>query len=73
MLLGLDGGLDDKSVEGVGDEGDDQVVLGDLFLEHRCVGDVKGDGAGVLEALGESFGAVEGTAGCLTLVYVAPA
>jgi len=64
MLLGLDGGLDDESVEGVGNEGDDQVVLADLLLERIGVGDVEGDGAGVLETLGEGFGAVKGTAGC---------
>jgi hypothetical protein len=64
MLLGLDGGLDDKGVEGVGDERDDQVVLADLLLERIGVGDVEGDGAGVLETLGESFGAVKSTAGC---------
>ena len=64
MLLGLDGGLDDEGVEGVGNEGDDKVVLADLLLERIGVGDVEGDGAGVLEAFGESFGAVEGTASC---------
>lgn len=63
MLLGLDGGLDDNGVEGVGDQRDDQVVLADLVNERVRVGDVEGDGAGVLEALGESFGAVESTAG----------
>lgn len=68
MLLGLDGGLDDEGVEGVGNEGDDKVVLADLLLERIGVGDVEGDGAGVLEALGEGFGAVKGTAGCWGLV-----
>lgn len=63
MLLGLDGGLDDKSVECVRDQGDDQVILADLVLERCCVRDVEGDGAGVLQALGESFGAVKSTAG----------
>jgi hypothetical protein len=63
MLLDLDGGLDDDGVEGVGNEGDDQVVLADLVLERGRVGDVERDGAGVLEALGEGFGAGEGTAG----------
>jgi hypothetical protein len=63
MLLDLDGGLDDDGVEGVGNEGDDQVVLADLVLERRRVGDIEGDGAGVLETLGEGFGAGEGTAG----------
>ena len=63
MLLDLDGGLDDDGVEGVGNEGDDQVVLGDLLLERIRVGDVERDGASVLETLGEGFGAGEGTAG----------
>jgi hypothetical protein len=63
MLLDLDGGLDDDGVEGVGNEGDDQVVLADLVLERGRVGDVEGDWAGVLETLGEGFGAGEGAAG----------
>jgi hypothetical protein len=63
MLLDLDGGLDDLGVEGVRNEGDDQVVLADLLLERIRVGDVEGDGAGVLETLGEGFGAGEGAAG----------
>ena len=70
MLLGLDGGLDDEGVEGVGNEGDDKIILADLLLERIGVGDVEGDGAGVLEALGERFGAVKGTAGCLVLAGV---
>jgi hypothetical protein len=64
MLLGLDSGLDDEGVEGVGNERDDQVVLADLLLERIGVGDVEGDGAGVLETLSEGFGAVKGTTGC---------
>jgi hypothetical protein len=64
MLLGLDSGLDDEGVEGVGNERDDQVVLADFLLERIGVGDVEGDGAGVLETLGEGFGAVKGAAGC---------
>jgi pentose-5-phosphate-3-epimerase len=63
MLLGLDGGLDDESVEGVRNQRDDQVVLADLVFERRRVGYIERDGARVLEALGESFGAVKGTAG----------
>jgi hypothetical protein len=68
MLLGLDGGLDDEGVEGVGNERDDQVVLANLLLERIGVGDIEGDGAGVLEALGEGFGAIKGAAGCWGLV-----
>lgn len=63
MLLGLDGGLDDESVEGVGNERDDQVILANLVLERSSVRDVERDGAGVLETLGESFGAVKSAAG----------
>ena len=33
MLLLADGRLDDGSVEGVGDQADDQVVLGNLSVE----------------------------------------
>jgi hypothetical protein len=72
MLLGLDGGLDNQSVERVGNERNNQVVLADLVLKRRRIGDIERDGAGVAETLGESFGAVEGTAGYLGLVCVPP-
>jgi len=69
MLLSLDGGLDDLSVECVGNEGDDQVVLADLLHERILVVDVEGDGAAVAETLGETFGAFKSTAGYWKLVH----
>ncbi|EFE40642.1 hypothetical protein TRV_04692 [Trichophyton verrucosum HKI 0517] len=48
----------------VWDEGDDQLDLGQLGVQGSRVIDVQGDGVGVLDALAELLGALEGTAGC---------
>ena len=64
MLLGADGGLDDSSVEGVGDQADDQVVLRQGLVESSIIGNIKGDGLGVLEVPAELLGTLEGSAGC---------
>lgn len=66
MLLLTDSRLDDGSVEGVGDQGDDKIVLGDLSVEGLVVGDIEGDGGGVLDALGELLSRGKSTAGCCT-------
>ena len=50
MLLLADGRLDDGGVEGVGDQADDEVVLGDLGVEGIIVGDIERDGGGSLDA-----------------------
>lgn len=64
MLLDGDGGLDDEGVEGVWDQRNDQVVLGNLLLQGLAVVDVEGDGAGVLEVTSDEFlGTVESAAG----------
>lgn len=47
----------------VWDEGDDQLDLGQLGVQGSRVIDVQGDGVGVLDALAELLGALEGTAG----------
>ena len=64
VLLGADGGLDDGGVPRVGDQADDEVVLGHLGVEGRGVRDVDGDGRGALDAHDEVLGGLEGPAGC---------
>jgi hypothetical protein len=64
MLLLADGRLDDLGVEGVGDQGDDEVVLGDGSVEGLCVVDIEGLRPGILDAGGELLGGQEGPAGC---------
>lgn len=61
--LGADGGLDNGGVEGVRDEGDDNIGLLEGLVKSSGIVDIKGDSLGVLEAAGESLGALEGTAG----------
>lgn len=51
-------------MEGVWDQGDDEVVLGDSGVEGLCVVDIEGGGLGVLDAGGELLGGLEGPAGC---------
>lgn len=64
MLLLADSGLDDSGVERVGDQADDEVVLGDLRVEGLLVGDVERDGVGVLDAGRERLGVLQSPAGC---------
>lgn len=65
ILLVADGRLDDGGVEGVGDQADDQVVLGHLGVQRLVVGHVERDGMRVLDALGELLGRGQGAAGCV--------
>lgn len=51
-------------MEGVWDQGDDEVVLGDGGVKGLCVVDIEGGGLGVLDAGGELLGGLEGPAGC---------
>jgi hypothetical protein len=62
VLLVADGGLDDRCVEGIWDQGDDEVVLCDFGIESRLVGDVERDRVGIPDAFGELLRAFEGTA-----------
>lgn len=64
MLLGADGGLDDIGVEGVGDQGDGEIDLLQGLVKSSIIGDIKGDGLGVLEALAELLSTLEGSASC---------
>lgn len=64
VLLVADGALDDIGVEGVGDEGDDEIDLGHCGIESLGVGDVEGDRVCIGDALTELLGGLEGTAGC---------
>lgn len=63
ILLISDGGLDDGGVVCVGDQANDQVVLGNGSIESLFVVDVEGDGSGKLDALGELLGTFESSAG----------
>lgn len=63
MLLVSDGRLNDGGVVGVGDQADDQVVLGDGSIESLFIVDVEGDGRGKVDALGELLCLFESSAG----------
>jgi hypothetical protein len=63
ILLGPNGALDHLGVEGVRDEGDDQVDLRELLVESGIIAHVEGDGICVLEARGELFGAFQCSTG----------
>lgn len=63
VLFGLDGGLDDDGVEGVGDQRDGQVVGGDGGLKGGRVVDIEADGLGVGVAGRERLGGLERAAG----------
>jgi len=62
MLLLANGRLDDGRVEGIGDQADDQVVLGDLGVQGTVVGDIEGDGGGILDTSRERFRVLESSA-----------
>lgn len=64
MLLLTDGRLDDGGVESVRDQADDQVMLSNLSIEGLVVGDVEGDGVGILDALRERLCGLECSASC---------
>lgn len=64
ILLGADGRLDDQRVEGVGDQGDGQVILLKNLVQRIGVVDVEGNRLGVLETFAQFPGALEGSAGC---------
>lgn len=65
VLLLADGRLDDGRVESVGDQADDQIVLGDLGVESGIVGDIERDGGGVLNTGGQLLGRLESSASCI--------
>lgn len=56
ILLLADSGLDDGSVVSVWDQGDDEVVLGNLSVESLVVADIESDGRGTLGTGGEGLG-----------------
>lgn len=63
MLLGTDGGLDDDGVEGVGNQADNEVMLGELSIQSLFVGHIERDGGGILDAGGQGPGGLQGPAG----------
>lgn len=64
ILLVADTRLDNEVVEDVRDQADDQIMLGHLGVEGLLVTNVDGNGAGVLDALDELLGGLEGSASC---------
>jgi hypothetical protein len=64
MLLLSDGRLDDDGVEGVGDQADDKVVLGELGVQGLVVGDIERDGGGIFDTGRERLGGFESPASC---------
>lgn len=67
MLLLADSGLDDSGVEGIGDQADDEVMLGNLGVEGLFVGHIERDGVRVLDALRELLGGCLCSAGLYTV------
>lgn len=63
MLLGADSGLDDDGVESVGDQADDEVMLGELSIQSLVVGHIQRDGSGILNAGRQGPGGLQGPAG----------
>jgi hypothetical protein len=64
MLLLTDGRLDDGSVEGVGNQADNKVVLRQLGVQGLVVGNIERDGGGILNTGRESFGRFKSSASC---------
>lgn len=66
VLLLANSRLNDGGMEGIRDQADDKVMLGDLSIESLIVGDIEGDGGGVLDTLRELLSRGKSTAGCRT-------
>ena len=49
-------------MEGIGDQADDEVVLGELCVEGLVVGDIERDGRGSLDTGRESLGGLQSSA-----------
>lgn len=64
MLLLADSRLDDGSVESVGDQADDEVVLGDFGVKGLVVVDIEGNSLGELDAVSEGLGGLDVSASC---------
>lgn len=64
MLLLSDSRLDDGSVEGVGDQADDKIVLRKLGVQGLLVGHIEGDGDGILDTNRESLCGFKSSASC---------
>jgi len=56
ILLLADGRLDDSSVVGVGNQADDEVILGNLSIQSLVVAHVESNGVGALGASNEGLG-----------------
>ena len=64
MLLLSDGRLDDGGMERIRNQADDEIVLGKLGIKGLGVGDVEGDGGGVLDSGREGFCGFKSPASC---------
>ena len=64
MLLLPDGRLDNSSMESIGDQTNDKVVLGNLGVQSLRIGNIERDGSGILDADRKSFGGLQSPAGC---------
>jgi hypothetical protein len=64
MLLCADGRLDDKSVEGVRNQGNSKVNLLEGLVQSGGIVHIEGDSLGVGETFAELLSALEGSASC---------
>lgn len=62
ILLVSNSRLDDGGMEGIRNQADDQVVLGDLSIQSLGVGNVERNGRRELHAGGETLSSLEGSA-----------
>lgn len=67
ILLLANGRFDDSGMEGIRDQRDDQVDFGNFGVECFVVGDIEGDGTGVLDASSKGFGTLERSTGYIRL------
>jgi len=63
MSLSFDGGLDDRSMESVGNEGNDEVVFSNRGVESIRIVDINRNSSGVRQVGCEGFSACKGSAG----------
>jgi hypothetical protein len=64
MLLRADGGLDNKGVESVRNQGNSEVNLLESLVQSSGIVYIEGNSLGVGEAFAELLGALKGSAGC---------
>lgn len=70
ILLVSNRRLDDGSMEGIRNQADDQVMLGDLGIQGLGISNVERNRRRELHASGKALGRLEGSACCLQLVSI---